>query len=88
MNRAPSSLDFWWADHQRTCGGTYTKIKEPEGYGKKGKKDGKKNGKTTDKETPGTEKPSSSSAGKVLEMWDCDSLMVCDSNINLFYSQD
>uniref|UniRef100_A0A3P8UXJ6 DNA-dependent metalloprotease SPRTN n=1 Tax=Cynoglossus semilaevis TaxID=244447 RepID=A0A3P8UXJ6_CYNSE len=64
MNRAPSSLDFWWADHQRTCGGTYTKIKEPEGYGKKGKKDGKKNGKTTDKETAGTEKPSSSSAGK------------------------
>ncbi|XP_056150824.1 DNA-dependent metalloprotease SPRTN [Lampris incognitus] len=35
MNRAPSSLDPWWGDHQRTCGGTYTKIKEPEGYGKK-----------------------------------------------------
>uniref|UniRef100_A0A665UT42 SprT-like N-terminal domain n=1 Tax=Echeneis naucrates TaxID=173247 RepID=A0A665UT42_ECHNA len=43
MNRAPSSLDPWWEDHRRTCGGTYTKIKEPEGYGKKGKKDGKKN---------------------------------------------
>ncbi|XP_017286877.1 sprT-like domain-containing protein Spartan isoform X2 [Kryptolebias marmoratus] len=41
MNRAPSSLDPWWEDHQRTCGGTYTKIKEPEGYGKKNKKDGK-----------------------------------------------
>ncbi|XP_028254226.1 sprT-like domain-containing protein Spartan [Parambassis ranga] len=41
MNRAPSSLDPWWGDHQRTCGGTYTKVKEPEGYGKKGKKDGK-----------------------------------------------
>uniref|UniRef100_A0AAX7TF85 DNA-dependent metalloprotease SPRTN n=1 Tax=Astatotilapia calliptera TaxID=8154 RepID=A0AAX7TF85_ASTCA len=38
MNRAPSSLDPWWEDHQRTCGGTYTKIKEPEGYGKKCKK--------------------------------------------------
>uniref|UniRef100_H2MTA5 DNA-dependent metalloprotease SPRTN n=1 Tax=Oryzias latipes TaxID=8090 RepID=H2MTA5_ORYLA len=42
MNRAPSSLDPWWEDHRRTCGGTYTKIKEPDGYGKKGKKDGKK----------------------------------------------
>ncbi|XP_068091127.1 DNA-dependent metalloprotease SPRTN [Hyperolius riggenbachi] len=30
MNRAPSSHDPWWADHQRTCGGTYIKIKEPE----------------------------------------------------------
>ena len=35
MNRAPSKNDIWWAEHQRTCGGTYTKIKEPEGYGKK-----------------------------------------------------
>ncbi|XP_069580328.1 DNA-dependent metalloprotease SPRTN [Brachyistius frenatus] len=41
MNRAPSSLDLWWEDHRRTCGGTYAKVKEPEGYGKKGKKDGK-----------------------------------------------
>uniref|UniRef100_A0A8C6URU7 SprT-like N-terminal domain n=1 Tax=Neogobius melanostomus TaxID=47308 RepID=A0A8C6URU7_9GOBI len=41
MNRAPSHLDPWWEDHRRTCGGTYTKVKEPEGYGKKksGKKD-------------------------------------------------
>ena len=35
MNRAPSKNDTWWAEHQRTCGGTYTKIKEPENYGKK-----------------------------------------------------
>ncbi|XP_033847146.1 DNA-dependent metalloprotease SPRTN [Periophthalmus magnuspinnatus] len=35
MNRAPSHLDPWWEDHRRTCGGTYTKVKEPEGYGKK-----------------------------------------------------
>ena len=35
MNRAPSSRDFWWAEHQRKCGGTYTKVKEPEDYGKK-----------------------------------------------------
>lgn len=35
MNRAPSPRDTWWADHQRTCGGTYTKIKEPDNYGAK-----------------------------------------------------
>ncbi|KAG8450296.1 hypothetical protein GDO86_002809 [Hymenochirus boettgeri] len=37
MNRAPSALDPWWADHQRTCGGTFVKIKEPENYSKKKK---------------------------------------------------
>ncbi|KAF5922040.1 DNA-dependent metalloprotease SPRTN [Diceros bicornis minor] len=40
-NRAPSAHDYWWAEHQKTCGGTYIKIKEPENYSKKGK------GKTT-----------------------------------------
>ena len=35
MNRAPSKNDTWWNEHQRTCGGTFTKIKEPENYGKK-----------------------------------------------------
>ncbi|KAM4529875.1 DNA-dependent metalloprotease SPRTN [Fundulus diaphanus] len=46
MNRAPSSLDPWWEDHRRTCGGTYTKVKEPEGYGsKKRKKETKTSGK-------------------------------------------
>ncbi|XP_041831434.1 DNA-dependent metalloprotease SPRTN isoform X2 [Melanotaenia boesemani] len=55
MNRAPSSLDPWWEDHQRTCGGTYTKVKEPEGYGKKGKKEGKK--------ALGNGKPSSTTTG-------------------------
>lgn len=40
MNRVPSARDPWWGEHQRSCGGTYTKIKEPEGYGKK--KGGKK----------------------------------------------
>uniref|UniRef100_A0A668SA96 DNA-dependent metalloprotease SPRTN n=1 Tax=Oreochromis aureus TaxID=47969 RepID=A0A668SA96_OREAU len=52
MNRAPSSLDPWWEDHQRTCGGTYTKIKEPEGYGKKGQK----NSKTSEKKATGSGK--------------------------------
>nr|XP_030695406.1 sprT-like domain-containing protein Spartan isoform X2 [Globicephala melas] len=36
-NRAPSAHDYWWAEHQKTCGGTYIKIKEPESYSKKGK---------------------------------------------------
>eukprot|EP01137_Pigoraptor_chileana_P002489 Opistho-2@41405 len=30
MNRPPSARDPWWIDHQLNCGGTYTKIKEPE----------------------------------------------------------
>uniref|UniRef100_A0AAV2KE57 SprT-like domain-containing protein n=1 Tax=Knipowitschia caucasica TaxID=637954 RepID=A0AAV2KE57_KNICA len=54
MNRAPSRLDPWWEDHRRTCGGTYTKVKEPEGYGKK-----KSNKKEKDKTAP-SEKPASS----------------------------
>lgn len=66
MNRAPSSLDRWWEDHRRTCGGTYTKVKEPEGYGKKGKKDGKKDGKTSEKKAPGNGKPSSTTPGDEL----------------------
>ncbi|XP_067840195.1 DNA-dependent metalloprotease SPRTN [Heptranchias perlo] len=45
MNRAPSARDPWWAEHQRTCGGTYTKVKEPENYkvkkGKRGETPGK-----------------------------------------------
>ena len=35
MNRAPSSRDPWWSQHKASCDGTYEKIKEPEGYGKK-----------------------------------------------------
>jgi len=30
MNRPPSSRDPWWSDHQRTCGGVFEKVKEPE----------------------------------------------------------
>ncbi|XP_072299843.1 DNA-dependent metalloprotease SPRTN [Eucyclogobius newberryi] len=58
MNRAPSRLDPWWEDHRRTCGGTYTKVKEPEGYGKK--KGNKKN-----KAAP--EKPTSISGKETTE---------------------
>ncbi|XP_009870276.1 PREDICTED: sprT-like domain-containing protein Spartan, partial [Apaloderma vittatum] len=37
MNRAPSARDFWWAEHQQTCGGTFIKVKEPENFSKKSK---------------------------------------------------
>jgi len=37
MNRPPSSKDHWWSKHEKECGGKYIKIKEPEGYQKKGK---------------------------------------------------
>ncbi|NXA12769.1 SPRTN protein, partial [Sapayoa aenigma] len=37
MNRAPSAHDIWWDDHQKTCGGTFTKVKEPEKFVKKSK---------------------------------------------------
>jgi hypothetical protein len=30
MNRAPGKGDTWWARHETECGGTYTKIQEPE----------------------------------------------------------
>lgn len=30
MNRAPGKTDNWWARHTAECGGTYTKISEPE----------------------------------------------------------
>uniref|UniRef100_UPI003AAEE435 DNA-dependent metalloprotease SPRTN n=1 Tax=Centroberyx gerrardi TaxID=166262 RepID=UPI003AAEE435 len=67
MNRAPSAQDPWWADHQRTCGGTYTKVKEPEGYGKKGKKDGTKDKKIPEKKALGSGKPSSITTGSGLQ---------------------
>ena len=30
MNRAPSRADSWWKQHLEECGGSYTKIAEPE----------------------------------------------------------
>ena len=44
MNRAPSPRDGWWKEHQNTCGGSYVKIKEPDGYGADKKKKGKGGG--------------------------------------------
>ncbi|XP_034826704.1 DNA-dependent metalloprotease dvc-1 [Maniola hyperantus] len=37
-NRAPGPSDSWWTYHQRKCGGTFVKIKEPENHGKNKKK--------------------------------------------------
>ena len=43
MNRAPGANDKWWASHQKRCGGSFVKIKEPEGFkprnGRKGKQE-------------------------------------------------
>ena len=38
MNRPPQPHDSWWPDHKRSCGGTFTKIKEPDGFRNKTKK--------------------------------------------------
>uniref|UniRef100_T1JGT5 Protein with SprT-like domain at the N terminus n=1 Tax=Strigamia maritima TaxID=126957 RepID=T1JGT5_STRMM len=32
MNRAPGPNDTWWSEHRATCGGTFNKIKQPDGY--------------------------------------------------------
>ncbi|XP_059471817.1 DNA-dependent metalloprotease dvc-1 [Neocloeon triangulifer] len=34
-NRVPGPRDLWWAEHQKTCGGTFIKIQEPEEFTKK-----------------------------------------------------
>ena len=35
INRVPGPTDHWWKRHQEACGGSYIKIKEPEGYEKR-----------------------------------------------------
>ena len=40
MNRAPGPNDNWWAAHQASCNGSFIKIREPENYGVKKKKEG------------------------------------------------
>ena len=42
MNRPPGPNDRWWKEHENSCGGVFTKIKEPEGYGKKKGKENNK----------------------------------------------
>ncbi|XP_067947620.1 DNA-dependent metalloprotease SPRTN-like [Watersipora subatra] len=45
-NRAPGPNDFWWKEHQSSCGGTYIKVAEPteftERQNKKKKQEAKK----------------------------------------------
>lgn len=53
MNRAPQPADWWWAQHQAACGGTFIKVREPEAYTaaqqvKKAKAEGKEYGKRLD----------------------------------------
>ncbi|XP_066514807.1 DNA-dependent metalloprotease SPRTN [Hoplias malabaricus] len=62
MNRAPSARDPWWEEHRLTCGGTYTKIKEPENYGKKGKNDEKRD-QNASKKPAGKMRPAKSKEG-------------------------
>jgi hypothetical protein len=35
MNRAPGPTDFWWEEHQASCGGRYAKVHEPPGFSEK-----------------------------------------------------
>jgi len=39
MNRVPGPNDTWWSQHQATCNGSFIKIKEPENFGVKKKKE-------------------------------------------------
>ena len=59
MNRAPSKNDTWWSAHQSSCGGTYTKVKEPENYGKKKSKN----------ETDGKEDKDKKQTGETYSPW-------------------
>ncbi|TPX46117.1 hypothetical protein SeLEV6574_g03414 [Synchytrium endobioticum] len=43
MNRKPQPADSWWADHQKSCGGTYHKIDGPEFHDNNDVKGKKKN---------------------------------------------
>jgi hypothetical protein len=44
MNRAPGPADFWWEEHQATCGGRYAKVHEPPGFSEKKAKQMSKKG--------------------------------------------
>uniref|UniRef100_A0A915JDE3 Protein with SprT-like domain at the N terminus n=1 Tax=Romanomermis culicivorax TaxID=13658 RepID=A0A915JDE3_ROMCU len=37
MNRAPGPNDLWYDEHQRNCGGTFKKVREPENFQSKQK---------------------------------------------------
>lgn len=42
INRAPGPSDFWWMEHQQSCGGQFIKIKEPENFKTKNTKNNQK----------------------------------------------
>lgn len=63
MNRAPSQQDPWWPDHQRTCGGTYKKVREPEEYCKKKQKKSEDGPKKTVKDSQTKGMP------KIYDLW-------------------
>lgn len=47
MNRPPGPSDHWYKEHQKNCGGTFHKIKEPEKIKKTNKKKDEKQHKIT-----------------------------------------
>lgn len=58
MNRAPSPRDTWWNDHQRKCGGTFTKIKEPTKPVKEKRSKANEDSDKKEKTKPGVDKTS------------------------------
>jgi SprT-like domain-contaning protein Spartan len=51
MNSAPCPRDRWWPEHQKTCGGTFIKIQEPEEYTLKKQKEAEKKEKKESKKS-------------------------------------
>lgn len=64
-NRAPSHNDLWWAEHQRACGGTFIKVKEPQSFSLKEKKRKPKHGDIKQLLEAGTSKRMDSSSTTV-----------------------
>lgn len=68
-NRAPGPNDFWWAQHEKTCGGKFIKFKEPEKTEKKKKEKKTLSGSGTDirKYFPVSPRTSSQSSTSEIE---------------------
>lgn len=47
MNRKPSPNDYWWLEHEKSCGGQFIKIREPDKITKKNEEKHKSIVKTT-----------------------------------------
>ncbi|XP_018495307.1 sprT-like domain-containing protein Spartan [Galendromus occidentalis] len=52
MNRAPSKNDFWWAEHQKLCGGEFMKVSGPDKQTKEPKMKKSQKGTTTGPPSP------------------------------------